>query len=575
MMKTANPFALEVIKDSLLSIGEEMFIALARTSMSPMFYEVLDYACGLTDAKGNLISQGNGVTSFIGMLSPMVQHILDKYDGGNKLSEGDIIIINDPYVGGGSHLSDVGLVMPIYFEGELIAFSANKGHWTEVGGKDPGSFTNNSTEIYQEGLQMPGIKLFEAGKVNEGIVEMIATNVRLPQLSLGDMWAQVAALRTGEKRMKELCTKYGKGTVSSTMDNLIEQAEKYSMKELGVLPKGTFEAQDFIEGDPSKGGPYPIKVKVTITDDEFICDFRGSHQQVMNPVNCSYYGLLSSVRVMFLAIIRPKFNVNEGLFKPLRIITDDHSIVSATRPSPVSMNFEARIGGAELIWKALAPLLPDRLTSGHLLSVCSVLLSGKHPETKEPFLIVEPTLGGWGAGEDQDGQRGQFCMGNGETYNMPIEIAEARYGVRVENYGLRCDGEGAGQHIGGSGVIRSYKTLSDAQELTVSFGRHQFQPWGMNKGENGSSSYIKIHKKNGEVIGPFGVTSRLKLDKGDTVHLVTATGGGYGDPAERDVQAVLGDVKNGYITVEQAKEKFGVIVNDKCDSIIGYTELRQ
>ncbi|MFS0602273.1 hydantoinase B/oxoprolinase family protein [Peribacillus frigoritolerans] len=574
-MKTANPFALEVIKDSLLSIGEEMFIALARTSMSPMFYEVLDYACGLTDAKGNLISQGNGVTSFIGMLSPMVQHILDKYDGGNKLSEGDIIIINDPYVGGGSHLSDVGLVMPIYFEGELIAFSANKGHWTEVGGKDPGSFTNNSTEIYQEGLQMPGIKLFEAGIVNEGIVEMIATNVRLPQLSLGDMWAQVAALRTGEKRMKELCTKYGKGTVSSTMTNLIEQAEKYSIKELGELPKGTFEAQDFIEGDPSKGGPYPIKVKVTITDDEFICDFRGSHQQVMNPVNCSYYGLLSSVRVMFLAIIRPKFNVNEGLFKPLRIITDDHSIVSATRPSPVSMNFEARIGGAELIWKALAPLLPDRLTSGHLLSVCSVLLSGKHPETKEPFLIVEPTLGGWGAGEDQDGQRGQFCMGNGETYNMPIEIAEARYGVRVENYGLRCDGEGAGQHIGGSGVIRSYETLSDGQELTVSFGRHQFQPWGMNKGENGSSSYIKIHKKNGEVIGPFGVTSRLKLDKGDTVHLVTATGGGYGDPAERDVQAVLGDVKNGYITVEQAKEKFGVIVNDKCDSIIGYTELRQ
>ncbi|WP_458354013.1 hydantoinase B/oxoprolinase family protein [Peribacillus frigoritolerans] len=575
MMRTANPFALEVIKDSLLSIGEEMFIALARTSMSPMFYEVLDYACGLTDAKGNLISQGNGVTSFIGMLSPMVQHILDKYDGGNKLSEGDIIIINDPYVGGGSHLSDVGLVMPIYFEGELIAFSANKGHWTEVGGKDPGSFTNNSTEIYQEGLQMPGIKLFEAGKVNEGIVEMIATNVRLPQLSLGDMWAQVAALRTGEKRMKELCTKYGKSTVSSTMDNLIEQAEKYSLKELGELPKGTFEAQDFIEGDSSKGGPYPIKVKVTITDDEFICDFRGSHQQVMNPVNCSYYGLLSSVRVMFLAIIRPKFNVNEGLFKPLRIITDDHSIVSATRPSPVSMNFEARIGGAELIWKALAPLLPDRLTSGHLLSVCSVLLSGKHPETKEPFLIVEPTLGGWGAGEGQDGQRGQFCMGNGETYNMPIEIAEARYGVRVENYGLRCDGEGAGQHIGGSGVIRSYKTLSDGQELTVSFGRHQFQPWGMNKGENGSSSYIKVHKENGEVIGPFGVTSRLKLDKGDTIHLVTATGGGYGDPAERDVQAVLRDVKNGYITAEQAKDKFGVIVNDKCDSIIGYTELRQ
>lgn len=561
-MTNVNPFTLEVIKDSLMSIGEEMFIALARTSMSPMFYEVLDYACGLTDAKGNLISQGNGVTSFIGMLSPMVQHVLEKYDDGNDLAEGDIIIINDPYVGGGSHLSDVGLVMPIYHDGELVAFSTNKGHWTEVGGKDPGSFTNNSTEIFQEGLQLPGIKLFKAGVLNDGIVELIGMNVRLPQLSLGDMWAQVAALRTGEKRLKEICAKYKKEAVIGTMENLIKQAEEYSVKELAQLPKGTFEAKDFIEGDPLKGGPYPIKVKVTITDAEFICDFRGSHAQVTNPVNCSYYGLLASVRVMYLAIIRPKFNVNEGLFKPLKVITDENSIVSATRPAPVSMNFEARLGGSELIWKALAPLLPDRLTAGHLLSVCSFLLSGTHQETKDPFLIVEPTLGGWGAGESQDGQRGQFCMGNGETYNMPIEVAEARYGVRVEDYSLRSDGAGAGEYVGGSGVVRSYKTLSEGQELTVSFGRHQFKPWGMNKGESGSSSYVEIHKENGEVVGPFGVSSQMKLVKGDVVRTVTATGGGYGDAKNRERSAVLRDVKNGFFTIEQAWEKFGVIIND-------------
>ena len=239
------------------------------------------------------------------------------------------------------------------------------------------------------------------------------------------------------------------------------------------------------------------------------------------------------------------------------------------------MNFEARLGGAELIWKALAPLLPDRLTSGHLLSVCSFLLSGKNDDTEEPFLIVEPTLGGWGAGESQDGQRGQFCMGNGETYNMPIEIAEARYGIRVENYSLRCDGQGAGEFIGGSGVIRSYKTLSDDQELTASFGRHLYKPWGMNEGKDGSSSYIEIEKENGEIVGPFGVSSRMKLDKGDTIHLVTATGGGYGNPAKRNEKAVLQDVKNGYITSTQAKEEFGVLVNDKHDSIIGFTELRK
>lgn len=574
-MSSINPFALEIIKDSLLSVGEEMFIALARTSMSPMFYEVLDYACGLTDAKGNLISQGNGVTSFIGMLSPMVQHILEKFEDGSDLEEGDIIIINDPYVGGGSHLSDVGLVMPIYYEGEIIAFATNKGHWTEVGGKDPGSFTNSSTEIYQEGLQLPGVKLFKAGVVNEGIVDIIATNVRLPKFSLGDMWAQVAALRTGEKRLKELCLKYSESTVTSTMENLFEQAEKYALNELEKLPKGTFESEDFIEGDPLKGGPYPIKVKVTITESEFICDFRGSHKQVTNPVNCSYYGLLASVRVMFLAILRPKFNVNEGLFKPLKIITDQDSIVSATRPSPVSMNFEARLGGAELVWKALAPLLPDRLTSGHLLSVCSFLLSGKDPETEDPFLIVEPTLGGWGAGESQDGQRGQFCMGNGETYNMPIEIAEARYGVRIEDYKLRCDGAGAGRHIGGSGVVRSYKALSEGQELTASFGRHEFQPWGMNKGKNGSSSYIEVQRENGERIGPLGVASRLKLNKGDIIHLVTATGGGYGDPTERAAESVLKDVKNGYISAEQARGDFGIVVDDKFSKVVGVTELRK
>lgn len=188
-------FAVEIIQDSLLAIGDEMFVALARSSMSPVIYEVLDYACGLTDAQGNLISQGNGVTSFIGMLSPMVQRVIEKFDHGQKLHEGDVIIINDPYVGGGSHLSDVGLVLPIFYNGEIIAYSANKAHWTEVGGMDPGSFTSNSNEIYQEGLQLPGVKLYHKGELNEAIYEIISMNVRLPELSIGDMFAQVAALK--------------------------------------------------------------------------------------------------------------------------------------------------------------------------------------------------------------------------------------------------------------------------------------------------------------------------------------------------------------------------------------------
>ncbi|WP_042354198.1 hydantoinase B/oxoprolinase family protein [Bacillus rubiinfantis] len=571
-----NPFTIEVIKDSLLSIGDEMFLALARTSMSPIIYEVLDYACGLTDAKGQLISQGNGVTSFIGMLSPMVQHVVEKFDGGKSLTEGDIIIINDPFVGGGSHLSDVGLVMPIFYKGELIAFSANKGHWTEVGGKDPGSFTSDSTEIFQEGLQLPGVKLFDGGEVNQAVVDIISTNVRLPELSLGDMWAQVAALKTGAKRVVELCDKHSKEFVQAAISNLLNQGEQLARQELQNLPKGTFTAEDYIEGDPAKGGPYPIKVKITITDDEFICDFRGSHPQVTNPVNCSYFGLLASVRVMYLAIMRPaQKNINEGLFFPLKIITDKASILSAERPAPVSMNFEGRIGGAELIWKALAPLLPDRLTAGHLVSVCSTVLSGVHQDTDAPFLIVEPSVGGWGAGEGQDGQRGQFCMGDGETYNIPMEVAETRYGVLVDEYRLRCDGAGAGEFIGGSGVVRSYRALTDNQKLSVTFGRHQFTPWGMNGGENGSSNYVQIVKTTGETIDPFGVAARFPLNKGDVAQLVTATGGGYGDPLKRPVEKIVSDVKNGYISAAQAESKFGVSIDPVTFEVIKLSEERQ
>ncbi len=570
-----NPFKLEVIKDSLLSIGDEMFFALARTSMSPMFYEVLDYACGLTSNKGDLISQGNGVTSFIGMLSPMVQSVLNKFDNGKSLNEGDIIIINDPYVGGGSHLSDVGLVMPIFYKGELVAFSANKGHWTEVGGKDPGSFTNDATEIYQEGLQLPGVKLFDKGVINQSLIDIISVNVRLPDLSLGDMWAQVAALKTGAKRFIELCDKNSKEYVIEAIDQLLKQGKKLAEKELQNLPKGTFEAEDFIESDPEKGGPYPIKVKITITDNEFICDFRGSHPQVTNPVNCSYYGLLASVRVMYLAVMQFDQDINEGVFYPLQIITDEKSILSAERPAPVSMNFEGRLGGAELIWKALAPSLPDRLTAGHLLSVCSVVLSGTHQDTNNQFLIVEPSVGGWGAGKDMDGQRGQFCMGDGETYNIPMEIAEARYGILVKEYGLRCDGKGAGEYIGGSGVIRSYISLTDDQSLSVIFGRHQISPWGMNGGEEGSTSYLKVITADGNETNPIGVTTRYSLNKGDTVQLVTATGGGFGNPLKRPVDKIIRDVKNGYYSIEQAKEKYGVIINSKTLECIDYTSNRK
>lgn len=566
-----DPFTIEIVKDSLIAIGDEMFHALARTSMSPIIYEVLDYASGLTDAKGQLLTQGNGVTGFIGMLTFMVKETLNKF-GEEGLNEGDIIIINDSYVGGGSHLSDVGLVMPIFHEGKLVAFSANKAHWTDVGGKDPGSFSNDATEIYQEGLQFPCVKLFDEGKLNQSVLDIIKVNIRFPDLSIGDLWAQVAALRTGDKRVKELCEKNGAEVVQASIDHHLGHGEQMARKELAKLPKGEFYAEDFVDDDGFGNGPFPIKVKVTITDDKFICDFRGSHPQVPGPVNCTYTGLVSAVRTIFLAATNPSQDVNDGVFRPLEIITDPKSILAAERPAPVSIYWESMQGGADLVWQALAPSLPERLSAGQLLSVCAVTLSGDHHETNEPFLIVEPSAGGWGAAKGQDGARGQFCIGDGETYNVPVEVAETRYGVMIDEYSLRTDGAGAGQYIGGAGVTRAYRAMTDKQFVSATFGRNKYLPWGLNGGEQGSPNEFTIEKANGEKDGPFGIYPRYPLNKDDVVKLMTATGGGYGEPKKRPAEQVARDVKNEYLTVEQAKEVFGVIVNEETfevDGLIG------
>jgi N-methylhydantoinase B len=564
--KKIDVFTLEVIKDSLMAIGEEMFYALARTSMSPIIYEVLDFASGLTDAKGQLLTQGNGVTGFIGMLTFMVKETLKKFGG--KLYPGDIIIINDPYGGGGSHLSDVGLVMPIFHEGELVAFAANKGHWTEVGGKDPGSWTTDSTEIYQEGLQFPAVKLYDRGDLNQALVDIIAANVRFPDLSLGDLWAQVAGLRTGERRFKELCDKYGRDTVLASIDYMLDHGEQMARQELAKLPKGIFTAEDWIDDDGLGHGPLKVCCKVEITDEEFIVDFTGTHPQVPGPINCSYTGLVSSVRTIFLAVTNPGQDVNDGVFRPLRVIAEEGTIVHAKRPAPVSTYWESMIFAADMVWKALAPVLPERLTAGHLETVGSTIVAGTHPDTKEPFLIVEPSVGGWGAGLGMDGQNGQFCLGDGETYNIPVEIAETRYGVQVVEYSFRADGAGAGQYRGGSGVIRAYKALTDGQFVTASFGRHKYSPWGIAGGQDGSRNNIEIIRADGSKEGPFGKCARMPLNKGDVVRLITATGGGYGDPFLRDPAKVAEDVKYGWISVDQAKDDYGVIVDPQSYEVV-------
>src|SRR5229473_1181131 len=432
-------FTIEIVKDALVAIGDEMFIALQRTSKSTIIYEVLDFASGLTDANGQLITQGNGVTGFLGTLTFAVRSVLEKF-GPERLHPGDVIITNDPYGGGGTHLSDVSLIVPIFYEGQLVAFSASKAHWTEVGGKDPGSWTTDATEVFQEGLQFPCVKLYEEERPVQSLIDLIAANVRLPDMTLGDMYAQAASLRLGERRFQELCHKYGLDVVQYSIEALLDYGERMTRLELAKIPPGVYEARDMIDDDGIGNGPFPVQVRLTVSATRFVCDFTGTHPQVPGPVNCALTGLHSGVRTMLKEITCPP-----------------GTIFSAQRPAPVSTYWETMNYVTDLIWKALAPVVPDRLTAGHFLSVCGVVVAGLHPDTGELFLLVEPQAGGWGAGLHKDGESGLMCVGDGETYLIPIEVAEARYGIVVDQFALDSTDAGAGRRRGGRGCIRDYR----------------------------------------------------------------------------------------------------------------------
>ena len=553
-----DAFTIEIIKDALVAVGDEMFVSLQRTSMSPIIYEVLDYCCGILDRDSGLVAQGNGVAGFLGTITFAAKSVIDKF-GYAGLKEGDIIVTNDPYSGGGTHLSDVSLVMPIFFEGEVVGFAANKAHWTEVGGKDPGSWTTDATEVFQEGLQFPCIKIFIEGQPIQGLLDLIAANVRTPEMTIGDIWAQVASVRLGALRFQQLCAKYGVGTIQSAIDALMDHGERTIQQELLKLPKGVFFAEDWIDDDGLTDEPHHCQVVVTVTDDEFVCDFTGSAPMAKGPINCTRTGLEAAARLVFKAITDPHIPANEGTFRALRVICPDATVLTAVRPAPVSTYWETMIFGADLIWKALAPSVPDRLSAGHYLSVSADVTFTIHPDTGKPAILVEPNAGGWGAGIDQDGESGMFCVGNGVTYNIPLEVAEAAYGIQVDQFAFNTAPGGEGKYSGGRGVIRDYRILSDQGGfITATLGRHKFKPWAVDGAQQGSGNSVVIIHADGRPDVVRGKTARYPLKKGDVARLMTGSGGGWGDPKERDHAQVLADVRGGIVSRETARDIYGL-----------------
>lgn len=553
---TNNPYTLEIIKSSLTAIGDEMFAAMSRTSMSPIIYEALDYSVGVTDASGDLLAQGNGTTVFLGMIDSLVQDILTKFE--NNIYDGDVFISNDPYQGGGTHLCDVAIAKPVFYEDHLVAFTVNKAHWVDVGGANPGSFTTDSTEIFQEGLQLPTIKIFDKGQVLDSVMDILKANIRMPESSMGDFWAGMAANNVGESRLQDIFSKYGEETVFLAMKELLDYGEKMIAAEIKNLPKGTFFAEDWIDDDGLGSEPLKVCVKVEITDDKFTADFTGSAPQAIGPINNSRTGLVSAVRTIFKALTNPNIPANGGSFRAIEVICPDETVFTAKRPAPVSTYWETMLYAEDLIWKALAKELPDRLTAGHLLSVCAFVLAGTHPDTNEPIILVGPLVGGWGAMKNRDGLNGQFSIADGETYNFPVEITEARYGVKVNQYSFHNEDGGFGQFQGGKGNYLDYEICCDEAFFTGSFGRFKYPAWGVDGAADGSSNYVEILRQGKSSTPPeiHSKPARLRVVKGDIIRMVTATGGGWGQPSDRDEKQIKRDLKNEFISEEQIKKHY-------------------
>ncbi len=550
-----DPFTLEIVKQRLRVIAEEMFIAQGRSSMSPIIYEVLDYACAITDAGARLVAQANGVAGFLGALTFAVDDVLAKF-GLDGLEPGDVVATNIPYQGGGSHLSDVTTVMPLFFEGEIRAFAVNKAHWTEIGGKDPGSMTNDSVDIFQEGVQLPCIKLFERGEPVAALIDILEANVRTPDSTLGDLYAQAAALPDAQRRLDELCCDVGVAAVDRAISDIFDEGERRARAALATIPKGTFRARDEVEDDGMGTGPTPVEVEITITDERFTIDFSGTGPQARGSINCTRVALMAGMRIMFMALATPQVSANDGVFRLLEVICPSGTIFTAQRPAPTSTYWETRLVAGDVVWQALAKALPDRLTAGQYLSVCSQVMRTRHPESGELALLVEPNAGGWGAGSDKDGESGLFCMSNGKTYVLSTEVAETRYDVEVERYGFDVIPGGEGRHRGGRGLERSYRMRSEGS-VTASFGRSVKGAWAVAGGRAGTPNYVEVRFADGRPPVKAGKVTRVPLERGDLVRLVTGTGGGWGDPLERPRERVLADLRAGLISSADAERVYG------------------
>jgi N-methylhydantoinase B len=544
-----DPITVEIVRCALKAAANEMSAVLKKTAYNMMIYEVQDYCVGMVDHQGRTMSQNEGALPiFLADLGVAAQDGVEVY-GLTNIHPGDVFLVNHPEICG-QHLNNMVVYTPFFWQGALLCFLAVRAHWIDVGGASTGFGSSLTRDVYEEGLQIRSVKIYKQGKPNLEVLRLIEDNIRFPESSLGDLRAQIACCRTGEERLEQICRKYGGSLFQEAVEVIWDQTDNLVRESVRAIPDGLYEASSFLDNDGRDfTKPVPIKVKVEVRGEALTVDFSEVSDQVPGFINCGSSGGMAAARVAFKALTSPHDEVNEGSFRALNVILPPGKLLSARRPAPIGGWSLSLPTVLDTIFRALAPVLPERVPAAHKGDMGGYALFGAHPKTGRRYVCQNIIGGGWGGRPFEDGASASVSMCQGDVKNTPIELQELYYPVLYEEHALRPDSGGAGKFRGGLGVEVKIKALHDLY-VTRNTDRIDCPPWGLLGGQEGLTNLTLI-QHNGQEEKLPGKFSHLLLRAGESVRFLTAGGGGYGDPSERDPSAVKRDVALGYVSQER------------------------
>ncbi|MFN8525039.1 MAG: hydantoinase B/oxoprolinase family protein [Chloroflexota bacterium] len=551
---STDPITLELVKNSIESVVDEMALTIMRTAYSQNLKSSNDLSGALCSLSGELYAQSFTLPMQIGSIPDAMDAVLAKF-GGN-LREGDVIILNDPYEGG-THLPDIFLIKPLFLGGAHVAYTATIAHHTDIGGRVAGGNASDSTEIYQEGLRIPPLKLYDVGRPNEAVFDIIERNVRVPDNLMGDLRAQLAAIHVGERGVNELVSRWGQTELFTALDELMAYTERLARAEISRWPDGDYTFTDYIDDDGLDPDPIPIQATVTVRGDSLHVDYSGTAPQVRGAINATGSFARSAVYACVRGLMDAGIPNNGGYFRPITVHVPEGTVINPHLPAPVAARGLTGFRMANALYGALAKLAPDRVPACESGGDTGITIGGYYAD-RRPFVFLEFLHGSWGGRPDQDGIDG--CSSAVANFsNNPIEQIEAEQPLRIEQYAYVTDSGGAGEHRGGLAMVREYRFLEREGALQLRTDRLLYQPWGLAGGKPGMPSR-NILIQGGEE-RPTTSKGYYTLGDGDLLRHYLAGAGGHGDPMQREPRLVAEDVRDGKVSVQAAHDEYGVVLD--------------